>query len=223
MDSTNKQPVVKSPQSLYAMALETFINSDNFKQHFEFYIKTLPKPIKRDAMTMLLATDRVNPDDDGLYGWRRVTMDVLKTLVFVKRSNHQFECDRENVKIVIQSCRNGCKTNNMNLNIPVSPFDYEPCLMCNFMIPIKYIHMFDDELKSIIYDFRNWCQNCCTQPLFDIAYMSIEDVYEMNKDCLKCALDDCDYKSDVIDKVCSKHNVQEVYDRYGLDGVIDLL
>lgn len=198
---------------------QLIVNSDEFRTNFWHYLRTLPIPVKRNLIRELFIGTRTILEDEELHEWGPVNNSMLEKLLFSDRNNHNFTGNEEFIVVnVIRKPRcDGCGEKNNGNHFNNLPFYTQRCNICDEYIEHKYPQLNNDDFHNIIYNFDNWCRDCCVQPLFDIHYM---DDYS---NCVRCAMIEIGYNYKFVHKLCDKYYLASIYAKHGIEYINKLI
>ncbi|AFY62844.1 hypothetical protein [Samia ricini nucleopolyhedrovirus] len=209
-DALIKRLCCKSPQTLYELAKRKLLRSDAFEARFPENIEAMPTAIKRDVLAALFSGARPRAAGDELPEWQEVTPAVLKRLLFSE--DHNFAGENGRAEFVWKVRCAGCgRAAGARRALPT----VTECEECGNHIEHDHPRLENDELHELVFDFANWCQNCCVCPLFDIRYT--ED------GCVQCAMEEEGYSSKFAERLCAKYNLAPVFNRCGVRGIEQLI
>ncbi|AKR14115.1 hypothetical protein [Dasychira pudibunda nucleopolyhedrovirus] len=213
-----KKTFSKSPKSLQNLSKTAFINSNGFRARFWDHVRTMPSVVKLDVMCALFDGARTILENDALDEWPPVMSEkVLEALLFGDRGGHNFTGQDDAVFVdVVRKLRcDGCGRQNGGSVVNGLPAHINECDECGNYI--EHARLDNDDLRDIIYNFDNWCQGCCVQPLFNIHYL------ENYNQCVRCAMVEAGYNSNFADKLCEKYHLAPLHAKYGIQYINKLI
>lgn len=211
-----KKIFLKSPKSLQNLAKTAFINSSGFRARFWDHVRTMPGAVKLDVMRALFDGARTVLENDALAEWPPVNKKMLEALLFGDRGGHNFtgQDDAVFVDVVRKSRCDGCGRQGGG-SASGLPAHISECAECGTYV--EHARLDNDDLRDLIYNFDNWCQGCCVQPLFSIHYL------ENHNQCVRCAMVEAGYNSDFADKLCEKYHLAPLHAKHGIQYINKLI